>query len=155
MACHRGTDRYGVSEFDRYVVGSLDGYSSPIVVGSSSYRRIEFRGVEGGVTDDTASRPDEAVAAGDGDDEPADVIVYAGSDGRFYSGWQLDRRLAAAEWRPCIRDRVVDRRLVETHSGDLLMLERTSIEALPTWAEARADGSAVRIVDTRRALPPD
>lgn len=88
------------------------------------------------------------------EDAPVDdVVVYAGSNGQYYSDWQVGRRLASDEWRLCVRDRELDRRLVGTTGGELLMLERTSIDALPVWAEVRSIGSAVHIVDTRRALP--
>lgn len=81
------------------------------------------------------------------------VTVYVGSNGHYYTGWELDRKLSSGEWRLCVRDRGTDRRLVETATDSLLMLERTSLAALPTWVEARSDGVGVRIVDTRRAIP--
>ena len=78
------------------------------------------------------------------------VAVYGGSDGQFYTDWQYRRNLATGTWRYCVRDCETGRRLVETEIGSLLLLEPTSLEALPDWAEAHRDGAVVRIVDTRR-----
>lgn len=79
--------------------------------------------------------------------------VYEGSDGCFYTAWQVDRRVAEGDWSPCLRDLETGRRLVATADDEPLMLVRVESTTLPEWAELRADGEAVRVVDTRRTSP--
>lgn len=79
--------------------------------------------------------------------------VYEGSDGRYYTDWQVRRKLDAGEWRPCLRERGTGRRLVATADGSLVMLVPTPLAALPEWVEVRAAGRVVRAVDTRRSIP--
>ena len=83
-------------------------------------------------------------------DAPVDDL-YEGSNGRYYTGDQLARRLRTGRWKPCIRQRNPDRRLVETDGGSLLLL--TPTEELPSWAELRIDDRGARVVDTRRPVP--
>lgn len=93
------------------------------------------------------------LAGGDRDVIP-DVPVerlYEGSNGRYYTHCQLERRLRAGRWTPCIRQRDPDRRLVETSDGSLLLL--TPTDELPAWAELRIDGRGARVIDTRRPVP--
>lgn len=79
--------------------------------------------------------------------------VYEGSDGRFYTDWQVDRKLTDGDWRPCLQYPDEGRRLVASDDGDLLMLVRVDPATLPAWAELRADGEALQVVDTRRTTP--
>lgn len=95
--------------------------------------------------------------ADDGGDAAADAAlpvetVYEGSDGRYFTDWEVARAIEAGEWHPCLRDEESGRRLVGT--GDaLLMIQPIAVEALPEWVELRADGDGVRAVDTRRTVP--
>lgn len=77
--------------------------------------------------------------------------LYEGSNGRYYTGWQVGRRLRTDRWKLCIRQRNPDRQLVETDDGGLVLL--TPTDDLPTWAEVRIDDRGPRVVDTRRPTP--
>ena len=77
--------------------------------------------------------------------------LYEGSNGRYYTDRQIENRLRSDRWKPCIRQRDPDRRLVETSDGSLLLL--TPTDELPSWAELRIDDRGPRVVDTRRPLP--
>ena len=83
-------------------------------------------------------------------DVPVDSL-YEGSNGHYYTDCQIARRLRTERWKPCIRQRDPDRRLVETSDGNLLLL--TPTDTLPEWAELRIDDRGARIVDTRGPLP--
>ena len=76
--------------------------------------------------------------------------VLEGSDGSYYTGWEVARRLRAGDWNPCLRQADPDRRLVETGSGELLLLTPIDPGALPDRAEVRLEGEAARVVRTRR-----
>lgn len=80
--------------------------------------------------------------------------VFEGSDGAYYTHWEVDRRLRVGTWKPCIRQRNPDRRLVETKNRDLLLLVPVALEDLPSWTEIRIDKNRRRAVDTRRPGPP-
>ncbi|NUB93917.1 hypothetical protein HTZ84_21500 [Haloterrigena sp. SYSU A558-1] len=77
--------------------------------------------------------------------------LYEGSNDRYYTHWQLRRRLRTDRWTPCMRQRDPDRRLVETSDGSLLLL--TPTDDLPAWVELRIDDRGARVVDTRRPVP--
>jgi len=79
--------------------------------------------------------------------------VYAGSDGRFYTDWQVDRKLRQGAWRPCVHDRGTDRRMVGTDDGELVLLVSVEAAELPEWVRIRADPGGLRVVDTRRVAP--
>lgn len=81
-------------------------------------------------------------------DAPIDGL-YAGSNGHYYTDWEVTKNIRRGTWRRCIRQREPDRRLVETTGGGLLMLTAIDPDALPTWVEIRVTGEAARIVDTR------
>lgn len=83
-------------------------------------------------------------------DAPVDGL-YEGSNGRYYTDCQIARKLRTDQWKPCIRQRDPDRRLVETSDGGLLLL--TPTDDLPAWAELRVDARGARVVDTRRPGP--
>ncbi|ELY72458.1 hypothetical protein CYV19_02820 [Natronobacterium gregoryi SP2] len=83
-------------------------------------------------------------------DTPVDAVL-AGSDGCYYTEWQVKRRFRTGDWRRCLRQWSPDRRLVETATGTLLLLEPIDPERLPGWVEIRVLGDATRVVDTRRS----
>ncbi|GAB3664336.1 hypothetical protein [Halopiger thermotolerans] len=81
-------------------------------------------------------------------DTPVDEL-YAGSNGHYYTDWEVTRNLRRGAWRPCIRQREPDRRLVETTDGGLLMLSAVDPATVPAWVEIRVRGEIARVVDTR------
>lgn len=81
-----------------------------------------------------------------------DERVYRGSNGRYYTGWQVERRLHTGAWRPCIREATTDRRLVGV-DDELVLLEPTDLDDLPDWIRIRLDRSGPRAVDVRRTVP--
>ncbi|MDG5759822.1 hypothetical protein QA600_10770 [Natronococcus sp. A-GB1] len=76
--------------------------------------------------------------------------VLEGSDGSYYTGWEVARRIRAGDWKRCLRQADPDRQLVETESGELLLLVPIDPGALPARAEVRLEGEAARVVRTRR-----
>jgi len=76
--------------------------------------------------------------------------VFEGSNGRYYTDWQVRTRLRSGEWALCLRQRGPDRRLVETPDDALLLLCPVEPTALPTGLEVRVSGHRTRVVDTRR-----
>lgn len=75
--------------------------------------------------------------------------LFEGSNGQYYTDWEVRRRLRRGAWRPCLRQREPDRRLVATADDHLLMLAPIDADELPDWVEIRVVGDAARIVDTR------
>ena len=82
-----------------------------------------------------------------------DQRVYRGSNGRYYTGWQIERRLHTGAWRPCIRETATGRRLVGV-DDELVLLEPTDPDELPDWIRIRLDRAGPRAVDVRRTVPP-
>jgi len=80
--------------------------------------------------------------------------VFEGSDGRYYTDWQVRHRLRTGEWTFCMQQRTPHRRLVETDDNALLLLVPIDPEELPTGLEIRVIGRCSRVVDTRR-VPSD
>lgn len=76
--------------------------------------------------------------------------LFEGSNGRYYTDWQVRERYRTGEWRLCIRQRSPNRRLVETGDGALLLLAPTDPDALPDGVEIRVTDGCARVVDTRR-----
>ncbi|WP_408957924.1 hypothetical protein [Natrinema sp. 74] len=76
--------------------------------------------------------------------------LFEGSDGRYYTDWQVRQRRRTGEWRLCVRQRTPDRRLVETEDGALLLLAPTAADELPAGVEIRVADGRARVVDTRR-----
>lgn len=76
--------------------------------------------------------------------------LFAGSDGRFYTGWQVGWRLESGRWRPCMWDTEAGWELVESDDG-LVWLWPVSREDLPSWTGLRAvqPGHGVEVVDRR------
>nr|WP_293032727.1 hypothetical protein [Natronococcus sp.] len=77
-------------------------------------------------------------------------MVLEGSNGSYYTGWEVARRLRSGDWSPCLRQEDPDRRLVETESGALLLLTPIDPATLPPRAEVRLEGEAARVVRTQR-----
>lgn len=86
------------------------------------------------------------------DEAPIDT-VFEGSNGEYYTDWEVDRRLRTGVWRPCLRQIDPDRRLVEVEAGVLLLLAPIDPEELPASMELRVDGDSARVVDTRPPMP--
>lgn len=84
--------------------------------------------------------------------DPVDAVL-AGSDGEYYTDWELERRLRTGAWKPCIRQFDPDRRLVETDGGRLLLLVPVDPDELPRWTELRVEGDSTRVVERRRPVP--
>lgn len=105
-------------------------------------------------TDETPDGGRRPADDGGGTDVTADAPIdglYEGSNGRYYTEWQIETRLRTDRWKPCIRQCDSDRRLVETGDGTLLLLVPT--DDLPPWTELRIDDRGARVVDTRRPVP--
>ena len=84
---------------------------------------------------------------------PPFETLFEGSDGRYYTDWQVDRRLRTGEWTFCMRQRTPRRRLVETADGALVLLAPTEPDELPAGLEIRVSEQCARVVDTRRRPP--
>jgi len=76
--------------------------------------------------------------------------VFEGSDGRYYTDWQVRHRLRTGEWTFCMQQRTPHRRLVETDDDALLLLVPIEPEELPAGREIRVTERRARVVDTRR-----
>lgn len=79
--------------------------------------------------------------------------VFEGSNGRYYTDWQVRRRLRDGEWTVCLHQRAPHRRLVETADDALLLLTPTEPDELPDGLEIRVTERRARVVDTRRVPP--
>lgn len=75
--------------------------------------------------------------------------LFEGSNGQYYTDWEVRRHLRRGAWRVCLRQRNPDRRLVEIEDERLLMLTPVDASELPGWVEIRVIGDIARIVDTR------
>ncbi|UTF52140.1 hypothetical protein [Natronosalvus rutilus] len=78
--------------------------------------------------------------------------VYLGSDGRFYTSWDVLEKYRSGTWKPCLRHRS-GRRLVA--DGDaLLSLTPVAASDLPDWLEIRVTTGQRRVktraIDTRQ-----
>lgn len=82
------------------------------------------------------------------------VTVYAGTDGSFLTQWEIDRKLAAGDWRLCLCEKCSSRYMVEVAGGDLLFFMEQPLARLPPWVEVRTDGTVSWVVDGRRTRPP-
>ena len=79
--------------------------------------------------------------------------IYEGSDGNWYTCWQVEQRLLGGVWDRCLEDRTAGLRLVESVDDDeLIMLTPIDVETLPPWLEVRSDGRRSKVVDTRRGV---
>ena len=82
------------------------------------------------------------------------TTLYATSDGRYLTGWQLGRRVTAGDWTKQLADRSTGTVLVETGDGTVIGLTRLAPGDRPDWLELRSDGTGVWVADRRRTLPP-
>ncbi|WP_254524343.1 hypothetical protein [Natrinema caseinilyticum] len=84
---------------------------------------------------------------------PSIETLFEGSNGRYYTDWQVARRRRTGEWALCIRQRTPDRRLVETDGGALLLLTPTDPASLPPGIEIHVRDGRARVVDGRCGSP--
>ncbi|AXR78651.1 hypothetical protein AArcMg_1281 [Natrarchaeobaculum sulfurireducens] len=97
---------------------------------------------------------------GDGMVVIADVVeaLFAGSDGRYYTDWQVRRKTKSERWRRCLsqhdgHDPV--RLLVAVDETDLLLLTRVDPETLPRGFEIRIESECARVVRSRGMAPDE
>jgi hypothetical protein len=76
--------------------------------------------------------------------------IYAGSDDRFYTDWEVSHRMESGAWEPCMWDPDAGWELVEGADG-LVWLVPVDPSELPAWADVqeRAEGRGREVVDTR------
>ena len=74
--------------------------------------------------------------------------LYAGSDGRFYTDWEVTWRFESDEWQPCMWSSEEGWELVEDGT-ELVWLYPVGREELPEWAELRPEGRGIVVVDNR------
>ena len=80
--------------------------------------------------------------------------LYAGSDGRYYTDWQVSWQFESDEWKPCMWSSEEGWELVED-GDELVWLYPVESEELPDWAELRPEGRGVAVVDRREDDDPD
>ena len=76
--------------------------------------------------------------------------LYAGSDGRYYTDWQVSWRFENDEWHACMWDTEEGWELVE-EDEELVWLAPVEREDLPDWAELRPKRHGTVVVDRREA----
>ncbi|OVE86442.1 hypothetical protein [Natronolimnobius baerhuensis] len=76
--------------------------------------------------------------------------LYEGSNGQYYTEWEVSRQFRRGAWQLCLRQTTPDRQLVETGGKRLLMLTAIDVCNAPSWVEIRVRGESARVVDTRR-----
>ena len=74
--------------------------------------------------------------------------LYAGSDGRYYTDWEVAWHFEADEWRACMWDSDEGWELVED-DDELVWLYPVGRDDLPDWAELHSEGRGVAVVDLR------
>ncbi|GAB7119827.1 hypothetical protein [Natrinema pallidum] len=75
--------------------------------------------------------------------------VFEGTDGRYVTDWQIERRLRAGVWTLCLRQRAPEKVVVETRDGALLLLAAIEPAELPAGVGIRVTDDRTRVVDTR------
>ena len=75
--------------------------------------------------------------------------VYQGSDGRYYTEWDIWERFESDEWRPCMWDPAAGWELVETEGKSLLRLHPVPMEALPAGVELDTEDRQPTVLDSR------
>ena len=80
--------------------------------------------------------------------------VYRGSDGRYYTAWQLEQNIETARWKPCLHETETGRRLVSVGRNVLLFLTPVDVVDLPPWVVIDVYRGERRVIDRRRELPP-
>ncbi|NGM71518.1 hypothetical protein G6M89_21465 [Natronolimnobius sp. AArcel1] len=81
--------------------------------------------------------------------------LYEGSNGQYYTEWEVSRQFRRGAWQRCLRQEEPDRQLVETGGKRLLMLTAVDLCDAPSWVEIRVRGESARVVDTRRFATPN
>ena len=86
----------------------------------------------------------------------ADVVeaLFAGSDGRYYTDWQVRRRTDSGCWRRCLSQHDSYgpvRLLVAVDETNLVMLTRVDPATLPGWFEVRVENDRARVVRSTSA----
>lgn len=86
--------------------------------------------------------------------------VYAGSNGRYYTSWEVLVKLRRGTWRNCLRHHD-GRRLVGVRN-DILLLTPIAVVDLPDWIEIRAHTERpqartpkMQAIDTRPTRPSE
>ncbi|ELY87129.1 hypothetical protein [Natrinema altunense] len=79
---------------------------------------------------------------------PVDTL-FEGTDGRYVTDWQIERRLRTGAWTLCLRQQAPEKVLVETRDGALLLLAGIEPAELPAGVEIRVADDRARVVDTR------
>lgn len=82
------------------------------------------------------------------------TTLYATSDGRYLTGWELGRLVTAGDWTKHLADRSSGTVLVEDREGTVIGLTRLAASDRPDWLELRSNGTGVWVADRRRTLPP-
>lgn len=80
---------------------------------------------------------------------PPFEAIFHGADDRYYTEWQVCRRLRTDVWTLCMRQHGPDRWLVETEDAALLLLVPIEPSQLPAGIEIRVSARGARIVDRR------
>jgi len=78
------------------------------------------------------------------------VWAYAGSDGCYYTDWQVATQMESGEWVPCMWEEEEGWELVVA-DDELVWLIPVERSALPNWVDVRetSEGYGTKIVDTR------
>lgn len=87
----------------------------------------------------------------------ADVVeaLFSGSDGRYYTDWQVRRRTESGYWRRCLSQHDTQgpvRLLVAIDETNLVMLTRVDPETLPRGFEIRVENDRARVAHSRSAV---
>lgn len=75
--------------------------------------------------------------------------LYAGSDGEFYTEYELGYRFETHAWQPCMWNADEGWELVETPDNEFLWLTPIDESDLPANIEVRSSDVGKTIVDTR------
>jgi len=77
------------------------------------------------------------------------MTVYGGSDGAFYTDWEVGWNLESGDWQVCMWDEDAGWELFETQSEELVWLLPMDESELPEWAEVERLDRGSRVVDRR------
>gem|GEM_PF-741823 len=75
--------------------------------------------------------------------------LFSGSDGQYYTDWQVRRNVRTGTWRLCLSQRDPNRTLIEVNDAWLILLRPIAPADLPDWAELRLECGRAWVVDTR------
>lgn len=82
-------------------------------------------------------------------DDVAVGPLYAGSDGQYYTDWEVGQKVRAGRWGPCLWHGPTDRQFVTTETNELLILITVKKDELPFSKEICYDCVGTHIVDAR------